>query len=393
MRQNRLLYIIVLLLILTAACSKETQKKKNNEKVKTINFTDLEYKEFTIKPEKIQFIDLETTENSLVGDITKIVIRDSLLFVLDKNNNLFVFNLEGKFLNRIGHIGQGPTELYHLSHFFVDTKRKEVGIFDVIRQYVHFYDYKGNWKKKTDVEGCLSEIVNQMYCLPNGFILTTMCNKLGYYESDFNFCLYSLSDNCRKLTSFCPFGFKPDINITVGWSQVGENSRNTFLTPILSDSIYVLNNKGKVAGKYIFKSELKSADRFKERADFANYAEGKKTLIKKGYSTGFSGLLATDKFLFFGFPNYKDSKYYHILWNLEKGKGYRTHHSILPFTITSGAGIYTTYKDKFVTAFQASQLLEIQKSPYSIKGHTQLEKITSKLTEEDNPIVVLYELE
>ncbi len=392
MKLNRLLYI-VLSLILTVACSKETQKKKNNEKVKIINFTDLEYKEFSIKPEKIQFVDLETIENSLVGDITKIVIRDSLLFVLDKNNNLSVFNLEGKFLNRIGRIGQRANELSHLSHFFVDTKRKEVGIFDVIRKYIHFYDYKGNWKKKTDVGSCLTEITNQIYCLPNGTVLTTMRNQFGNYESDFNFCLFSIGDNCTKLTSYCPFGFKSDMNITINWSQVGENNKNMFLSPILSDSIYVLNQQGKVSGKYVFKSELKSADSFKERTDFANYAEGKKTLIKEGYSTGVSGLCATDKCLLFVFPNYADSKYYHILWDLEKDKGYRTHHPILPFTITSGTGIYTTYKDKFVASFHASQLLEIQKSPYAIKGHKQLDKIMSTLTEEDNPIVVLYELE
>ncbi len=414
MKQNRLLSILTLLVFVVACgkeskertsdenvktidvvntCSKESKERTSDEKVKTINFTDLEYKEFAIRQENIEFISLEVTENSLVGDIEKIVIRDSLLFVLDKNNNLSVFNLEGKFLNRIGHIGQGPNELYHLSHFYVNARKKEVGIFDVIQRKVHFYNYKGNWQRKINVGDCLSEIVNKMYCLPNGTVLTTMRNQLGDYESDFNFCLFSVGDNCLKLASYCPFGFKPDRNITVGWSQVGENGKNVFLNPNLSDSIYVLNNTGKIAGKYIFKSELKSVDTFEKRADFRDSFEAKGILKNEGYSTGFLGLYATDKFLIFAFPNYKDSKYYHILWDLEKDEGYRTYHSVLPYGITSGIGIYTTYKNKFVTSFQAPQLLELQKSPYAIKGHKQLDKIMSTLTEEDNPIIVLYELE
>ena len=53
---------------------------------------------------------LETTEESLVGVVDKVIVVDSCMYVLDKFKTKSVkrFTLEGKYLNVIGQYGEGP---------------------------------------------------------------------------------------------------------------------------------------------------------------------------------------------------------------------------------------------------------------------------------------------
>lgn len=368
------------------------EKKIDNDCVKKINFSDLKHKRFIIPNEKIDFIPLETRGTNLVGDIERLVVKDSLFFVLDKNRNLFVFDFLGKFLNRIGAVGQGPDELHHLSYFYVDDKRKQVGIYDLLRRKVYHYEYSGKLVNKIDVVDCLSEDIKTIYGISRGQILATFSKRLAQYESKFNFKLFSLIDSCKKLASYCSFGFNSNRNESVNWSQVGINSTTIFLSPVFSDSIYTLDTENGAKAKYVFKSELKSADTF-EKEKFLNMREATIDLKRGGYSNGLYDLLATDKYLIFDFLNYRINKYYHVFWDLEEDKGYYTDFPILPFEISSGLPIYNTYKKKLVTALQSSQILELQQSSYAIKSNRELDSKIAKLTSEDNPIIILYELE
>ncbi|MBR7096708.1 MAG: 6-bladed beta-propeller, partial [Alistipes sp.] len=62
------------------------------------------------------YVPLETTDASLVGNISKLLYDDGKLIVVDKENNkILVFDAAtGKFLNCIGHQGRGPKEYISL---------------------------------------------------------------------------------------------------------------------------------------------------------------------------------------------------------------------------------------------------------------------------------------
>ena len=53
---------------------------------------------------------LETTEESLVGVVDKVIVVDSCMYVLDKFKTKSVkrFTLEGKYMNVFGLYGEGP---------------------------------------------------------------------------------------------------------------------------------------------------------------------------------------------------------------------------------------------------------------------------------------------
>lgn len=59
----------------------------------------------------ISYIPLETTDDCLIGKIHDIIISDSIIFVLNGEQNcVFFFNREGKFLRKIDKPGSEPGE-------------------------------------------------------------------------------------------------------------------------------------------------------------------------------------------------------------------------------------------------------------------------------------------
>lgn len=76
--------------------------------------------------ERLQIEDvliLETTEESLIGNIDKIIQKEDRIYILDRlvAKALFVFDAKGTFLYKIGNVGKGPGEFLSPNDFVVDT--------------------------------------------------------------------------------------------------------------------------------------------------------------------------------------------------------------------------------------------------------------------------------
>jgi hypothetical protein len=99
---------------------------------------------------EIKFLPLETTKESVIGDIDQMETTDSLLIVLCKNaemiNNrwqskIAIFNKHGKFIGKIDQI--------RTSLFTLDTLNKQIIVFDNGRsRSLLFYSYTGKLLKK-----------------------------------------------------------------------------------------------------------------------------------------------------------------------------------------------------------------------------------------------------
>lgn len=58
---------------------------------------------------KVRFIQLELTEDCIIGKIKKIEDTDSSIIVLTRDQEIFAFDKkDGKYLRQIGTIGEGP---------------------------------------------------------------------------------------------------------------------------------------------------------------------------------------------------------------------------------------------------------------------------------------------
>jgi hypothetical protein len=76
----------------------------------------------------ITYIPLETSQNTLVGRVSKIIVTDSLIFISTIPYKLMAFDYSGRFVRNYGNVGRGPGEFIHISDFAVSFDRSRVYI-------------------------------------------------------------------------------------------------------------------------------------------------------------------------------------------------------------------------------------------------------------------------
>ncbi len=68
------------------------------------------------------FISLETTEKSIIGSISHLIIFNERIYILDtyKQQALFVFSINGQFIQKVGKVGRGPGEFLSPDSFWIN---------------------------------------------------------------------------------------------------------------------------------------------------------------------------------------------------------------------------------------------------------------------------------
>lgn len=102
--------------------------------------------------DRCSFVRLETGESNLIGRIDQILICDSLIVVVDQHvaKAIFVFNHDGKFLNRISRLGNGHGEYLLINHVAINDK-KEVCILDNIKERLIKFNISGELVASQDL--------------------------------------------------------------------------------------------------------------------------------------------------------------------------------------------------------------------------------------------------
>lgn len=60
---------------------------------------------------EVEIIPLETNDSSILADVSRYEIWDDTLYILDKQqDDVFMFKMDGEFIRRLGHKGNGPNE-------------------------------------------------------------------------------------------------------------------------------------------------------------------------------------------------------------------------------------------------------------------------------------------
>ena len=98
---------------------------------------------------KVDVIPLQSTEKSILGRILKVQVTNDYIWVnhiIDSHGHLYRFSRSGKYLNKIGKLGQGPEEFTRMSDFIIDEEHQEVYIITTVSG-IKVYDFEGNYKR------------------------------------------------------------------------------------------------------------------------------------------------------------------------------------------------------------------------------------------------------
>ena len=89
---------------------------------------------------------LETDKNCLISHIFDLQVFDDFLYVLDTRiaKSLYVFDMNGRFVRKIGSLGQGPGEYSQLTDFTIDTENRFIYLLDYYKR-VHKYHLDGTF--------------------------------------------------------------------------------------------------------------------------------------------------------------------------------------------------------------------------------------------------------
>ena len=96
--------------------------------------------------ESVEYIPLETHDDCLLATINpnRIVISENYILI-NSRSTMYLFNRSGKFIARIGRIGQGPGEYleFHATPLYIDEISKKIIIYTSFPNRLMYFDFNG----------------------------------------------------------------------------------------------------------------------------------------------------------------------------------------------------------------------------------------------------------
>jgi hypothetical protein len=137
---------IISLFALVSCHEKEKTAPVSQIKVDEIPNKDVKMQEIT---SAFTIIPLETTDQSLIQYLKKVVLCDDKFFVLDDQRPLFaIFSKTGKFIKSVSKQGKGPGEYYVPTDFIIDSEQGQIELLDGFNRQILIYDLEGNYKNR-----------------------------------------------------------------------------------------------------------------------------------------------------------------------------------------------------------------------------------------------------
>ena len=203
--------ILLLLIITLLGCSSnKKQEPISKSGVPVINLSEdvstVPSLLLSESAEKLEIVSLEMTDQSMLGEIRRIQVTDHNIWI-DHGREFYIyrFSRSGKFLNKIGSIGQGPGEYTTYSTFLVDEDKKEVYII-ANTNGVLAYDFEGNFKRKiVDIQTILqlfSSVYDQYILNNQKFFATQNFALYRPIDKDSLWSFVSLGDDFQKKKYF-----------------------------------------------------------------------------------------------------------------------------------------------------------------------------------------------
>ena len=143
-----------------AACSESAPEEE-------VLFANVADESGVVKLSEVLFshalVPLETTEESLVGEVMKIVKENEMYYLACDWKNILMFDGDGKYRSQIDRVGPGPGEYRHVVDF--DVLGERIAVLDADKMY--FYTLEGDFVRTV----ALPFLGTNLKLLPEGKML------------------------------------------------------------------------------------------------------------------------------------------------------------------------------------------------------------------------------
>ncbi len=328
----------------------------------------------------VTYIPLETSEQSLVGEIDKIQLVDNVFYILDKQQNtILLFNSKGIFLRKLSKMGGGPGEYVSIEDFFV--KNEQLYVLSSANQKIVVYDRSLKFVRELLIDTYAANLI----CTNTDIYIYT-----NFFSVDLkNVFVFDLQSGKLK-NKYADFG-REQLGVGYRRTVFSTDSESIFMFYPYDYSIYRLTeNTESVWMKIDFGSENMYP------SEFGKYTEKeKKDFIKAKYNSlydrpiaGINNLSVTDSLLFFTFVHKCIPSYYFLNRINNKARyGSMDVTNSFPFANTgflfvNGSYFLTHIQPEFIHAYLEYNSKEDYADPIA--------KFANKLKMDDNPVLCIY---
>lgn len=120
----------------------------------------------------VEVIKLETSENSMISQIKRVLYYDFHYYILDmRSQQILCFANDGSFVYKIDSQGKGPGEYHYIQDFTINKENKQVVALDPVVQKVHFFGLDGNFLHSHDIKSEQVLGLNRVYSMKDSLLL------------------------------------------------------------------------------------------------------------------------------------------------------------------------------------------------------------------------------
>lgn len=344
---------------------------------------------------ELEYIKLETTPESLIAQVSKVIPLDTQLLIVDRESSkILLFDVKGKFMGTVGSKGVGVGEFIEIEDVAVDKQGEKIFVLDHSGKRILIYDLKGNFANDIKIDF----IAHEIEYLEDGS-LACYCDysaNEAYEKNKTRPNLILLDLNSAETH---PFLYTPQsISVQEVNSPFSALSSHTpqyaFLFDILTNSIYEI---GQERIKRTFVLNFGDEETANQKSYVRKLEEEQLTAerIMPGASDSpqypvITSLISCNNFLFLNAINYSTMDVYQIVYSVDDakciyGKAQKQFpiendiDGVVPFAP------YAAYQSKIYGVIESYQLAASE--PTNSKVATFL----ADIEEDDNPIIVMAE--
>lgn len=342
--------------------------------IEKIFVDSLSYDEDLFKGMNYKYIKLQTTKECQITSISQIKRVDSLLFVMDVKQHLFLFDLEGNFIRTIGGKGSSNSEYILMSGFFVDKDKQQLGIIDKAQNDYLIFDFSGMFIERKALPKDAVQLISHCELLYDKLIF---CNCL-YKGHPYNYTIVDLISG--SVQDELPFPITTKEAVFGGEGIMCNLGDRLLCRALFSDTIYEYTEKG-----FNPVYELVTNEPHCTKQDLEKVKDEELYLIHNlnkilNKSIGLTQLYATNSMLFFRYMENGQKK--RACYNTKEKQiciegFYDYRHNII-------------YSDSvcFISVFDIPEYFEYQDI---IELPDELKLLLDKSMDSDNPIIIIID--
>ena len=191
----------------------------------------------------IQFIELDTIPEAMMSRVSSVTIVKDRIYCYDSSNSgaMFVYDMNGKFLFKIQHIGKAKNEWVNLSSAFINADENRIVLTDEGVHKVLLYDLDGKYIDSKTMEPYYTNEVGYANNLYYSVIYAYMSGGLITSETNHKVRVYD--ESLKMLDDIIPTKITDYPMAKDSPSTLKSGSEGIILTPINDETVYLLKGE------------------------------------------------------------------------------------------------------------------------------------------------------